>query len=147
MPEIRIAQRGDLEALLPLVRGYREFYGRTHDAAAERALIERHLREGGSAIYLALDGADAVGFAQLFRTWSTVQLGPVFILEDLFVVPAARGAGVASALLDRALLHVRVARGVGMFLETAPDNETAQRVYERAGWTREHAFLKYNAPI
>jgi predicted GNAT family acetyltransferase len=34
-----------------------------------------------------------------------------------------------------------------MFLETAMDNVTAQRVYARAGWSREGRFYKYNAPL
>jgi ribosomal protein S18 acetylase RimI-like enzyme len=34
-----------------------------------------------------------------------------------------------------------------MFLETAVDNDRAQEVYEREGWRREVAFLKYNAPL
>ncbi len=144
---IRSAEMADLNALLPLVQAYRVFYKQTADPEGERAFIQQHLRYGTSTIFIAeLDG-EPVGFMQLFRTYSTVHLANAWILEDLFVTPASRGRGVASALLDRALQVARESGASGMFLETAHDNPTAQRVYERAGWTREGHFYKYNAPL
>ena len=134
-----------MEALLPLVRGYREFYGRSHDAQGERSYITMLLTEGRSVVFIAWDGR-AVGFVQLFPSYSTTALAPSLILEDLFVASDARGGGVASALLAAACDYARSVGAAGMFLETAMDNVTAQRVYERNGWTREGRFFKYNAP-
>jgi ribosomal protein S18 acetylase RimI-like enzyme len=146
-PAIRRATLEDVAALLPLVRGYREFYQQRHDAHRECEFIESHLRDGSSVVYLAeVDGA-AAGFMQLFKTYSTVHLSPAWILEDLFVDPVHRKNGVASALLGRALAHAREDGASGMFLETAHDNVTAQALYERAGWVREGRFIKYNAPL
>ena len=144
---IRLATIADLDALLPLVQAYRVFYQREPDAQRERAFIEAHLRNGTSTIYIAEVEGKPVGFMQLFKTYSTVRLANSWILEDLFVMPESRGRGVASELLARALEHARADGACGMFLETAQDNVTAQRVYERAGWTREGHFLKYNAPL
>ena len=144
---IRLATIADLDALLPLVQAYRVFYQREPDAQRERAFIEAHLRNGTSTIYIAEAAGKPVGFMQLFKTYSTVRLANSWILEDLFVMPESRGRGVASELLARALEHARADGACGMFLETAQDNVTAQRVYERAGWTREGHFLKYNAPL
>ena len=136
----------DLEALLPLVTAYREFYEQRADTVRERALIAQHLNAGTSTIFVAWCDGKAVGFAQLFQFFSTVWLGPSLILEDLFVDPPSRGAGIATKLLERARTYSRETYAIGMFLETAMDNRTAQRVYERAGWTREGRFYKYNAP-
>lgn len=146
-PTIRRATSADLDTVLPLVRAYREFYKREPDAERERKFIEAHLRDGTSAIYIAeLDGV-AAGFMQLFKAYSTVHLGPSWILEDLFVDPAYRKSGIATALLHRALEHAREDGAAGMFLETAHDNAAAQAVYQNAGWTREGRFIKYNAPL
>ena len=141
------ASAGDLESLLPLVAAYREFYEQRADALAERALIAQHLTAGTSTIFIARIDEKSVGFVQLFQTYSTVRLRPALILEDLFVDPSARGAGIATKLLERALAYSKEIGVAGMFLETATDNFTAQRVYERAGWTREGRFYKYNAPV
>jgi GNAT superfamily N-acetyltransferase len=144
---VRKAVPGDLEELLPLVQAYRVFYKQQPDAERECTFIESHLRGGTSAIYIAEEDGKAAGFMQLFRTFSTVHLAPAWILEDLFVEPAYRKRGIAAMLLERALKHAREDGASSMFLETAIDNVTAQRVYEAAGWTREGRFLKYNAPL
>jgi ribosomal protein S18 acetylase RimI-like enzyme len=144
---LRRATRGDLEALLPLVQSYRVFYEQKPDAERERRFIEAHLADGSSVIYVAEANDHAIGFMQLFKTYSTVHLAPAWILEDLFVAPNYRGKGVAAALLERARQHALEDGACQMFLETAHDNQRAQRLYERAGWTREARFYKYNAPL
>ncbi len=144
---VRRGSIADLEGLLPLVGAYREFYGQAADEPRERELMTDHLARGNSVVFVACFGDEIAGFVQIFQTFSTVCLGPQLILEDLFVGPGARRAGVAAALLDRALAHAREIGATGMFLETAMDNQPAQRVYERAGWTREARFYKYNAPL
>jgi len=146
-PLIERAAAGDLDELLPLVRAYRVFYKQQPNEMRERDFVARHLRDGTSVIYVARTGGRAAGFTQLFKTYSTVHLAPAWILEDLFVDPGARRSGVAAALLERALAHARESGACGMFLETAHDNVAAQRVYKRAGWTREGRFYKYNAPV
>jgi len=145
--DVRRAAIADIDALLPLVSGYRSFYRQRVDERRERAFITQHLANGTSVVFIGWNDARAVGFIQLFPTFSTVHLGPGLILEDLFVEPDARGAGVATQLLDAANAYAREIGAVGMFLETAMDNATAQRVYERNGWHREGLFVKYNAPL
>jgi ribosomal protein S18 acetylase RimI-like enzyme len=144
---VRRADVADSPALLPLVRAYRIFYKQQPDAEREREFIEAHLRNGTSTIYIAEVHGTAAGFMQLFKTFSTVHLCGSWILEDLFVDPPYRGAGVATALLQRAVQHVHEDGAGSMFLETANDNLAAQALYEKAGWTREGRFLKYNAPL
>jgi ribosomal protein S18 acetylase RimI-like enzyme len=141
------ATLNDIEALLPLVRAYRAFYGQTPDDSGERRFIGKHLRDETSTVFFASDGSSALGLVQIFESWSTVRLAPMLILEDLFVEPSARGRGIARALIEAAISYAREAGAAGMFLETAVDNERAQGLYERAGWQRERSFVKFNAPL
>jgi ribosomal protein S18 acetylase RimI-like enzyme len=136
-----------LDMLLPLVSGYRDFYRQRVDREREHEFIEAHLRDGSSVIFLAQFEDRPAGFVQLFPMHSTVHLGQGWILEDLFVAAEARRKGVGEALLARASAFAKLDGAVGMFLETAMDNENAQALYERMGWTREARFLKYNAPL
>jgi ribosomal protein S18 acetylase RimI-like enzyme len=145
--EIRRATIDDLETLLPLVTGYREFYKRTADPEQEREFMRSHLERATSVVFIAFVDGRAAGFVQLYPTFSTTNLKPALILEDLFVSPEARKGGLASKLLARANEYMREIGASGMFLETAMDNLTAQSVYERNGWTREATFYKYNAPV
>jgi ribosomal protein S18 acetylase RimI-like enzyme len=144
--DIRRATPADVEALLPLVRAYRVFYEQTPDPEREHLMIAEHLAAGRSIIFIASTDSEPVGFVQLFTTYSTVLLGPSVILEDLYVDPNIRRSGVATQLLECGIGYAREIGATGMFLETAMDNVAAQAVYERAGWTREDRFYKYNAP-
>lgn len=144
---VRRATSNDIDVLLPLVRAYRAFYEQTPDPAGERRFMSKHLRDATSTVFFASEGANALGFVQIFESWSTIRLAPMLILEDLFVEPSARGRGIARALIDAAIAYAREAGAGGMFLETAVSNERAQAVYERAGWEREAAFVKFNAPL
>ena len=98
-------------------------------------------------IFVAEEENTLVGFVQLFQTYNTVRLTPALILEDLFVDCGARGRGIATSLLREAEGHARSIGTRVMFLETAMTNTAAQAVYERAGWTKEAEFYKYNAPL
>jgi len=144
---VRRASIDDVERLAPLVRAYRVFYKQEPDDAGERRFLGKHLRDATSTLFFAQCDGKAVGFVQIFESWSTVRLAPVLILEDLFVEPAWRERGIARALIDAALAYARESGAAGMFLETAVDNERAQRVYAREGWLREAQFVKFNAPL
>ena len=145
--EVTRATSHDLDDLLPLVRGYREFYKQPYDAMGERSHIGAHLSNGSAAVFIARDDGAALGFVLIVQYMSTVRLGTGLILEDLFVDSRARGSSAADALMDAAMRYARDLGATGMFLETAVDNGRAQSVYERHGWTREERFYKYNAPL
>lgn len=71
----------------------------------------------------------------------------LWILNDLFVAPQARRAGVGRALLERARQFAEETHAKGLTLQTATDNYTAQAVYEAMGWKRETGFYAYNLYI
>src|SRR5437868_13469499 len=82
---------------------------------------------------IAEDGGQPVGFALFFHSFSTFLAQPGLYLEDLFVVPARRGAGIGRALLER-LAQVAVDRGCGRREWAVLDwNKEAVRVSEARG--------------
>jgi GNAT superfamily N-acetyltransferase len=86
------------------------------------------------ALIARLD-AEPVGFALFFHTFSTFLARRGLWLEDLFVLPEARGRGVGKALL-RAVAGVAAARGCGRFEWSVLDwNAPAIRFYEGLGAT------------
>jgi len=92
----------DLDQLLPLMRAYCDFYEASPTdedlLALCRMLIADPEREGLQLI--ARDPAGrATGFATLYWTWSTTSASRIGVMNDLFVVEGARGAGIAEALI------------------------------------------------
>lgn len=140
--EVTIAEVGeeDLGALLPLMRAYCDFYAVDPSDAAllalSRALIRDPAREGVQLI--ARDRTRrALGFTTLFWTRNTLSASRIAILNDLFVVPEARGAGLADTLIEASRARSRRHAATEMTWQTARDNARAQAVYERVGARRE----------
>jgi GNAT superfamily N-acetyltransferase len=112
-----------------------------------RAFLAERLEKRESVVYLAADAEThgPLGFVQLYPLFSSVSVQRLWIVNDLFVLPAARKRGVAAALLERCRTLARDTGAKGLQLETGTDNLTAQRLYERTGFTRIDAafyFLK-----
>ncbi len=145
---IRLATIADLDRLAGLFDAYRIFYEQPSDLAGARAFLGERMAHRQSVILLAQDGADnALGFAQLYPSFTSTAMKPIFILNDLFVTPGARQRGVGGALLQAAADHGRAMGAARLTLKTAVDNLAAQRVYEASGWACETQFLSYNLPL
>jgi ribosomal protein S18 acetylase RimI-like enzyme len=89
----------------------------------------------------------AVGFTQLYPVFSSVSCTRKYLLNDLFVVPAARRSGAGRALLVAAADFARAQGAASLSLSTGVDNATAQRLYESLGWTRDESYYEYNLTL
>lgn len=134
----------DLDALVPLFDAYRVFYKQPSDPALARDYLAMRLGAGEYVGFLARDAAGtAVGFALMSQTFSSVGLKRIWLLNDLFVDPAARKSGAGTALM-KAVEDFARATGAGRLdLFTARTNATAQGVYRRAGWSEDADYLRF----
>jgi GNAT superfamily N-acetyltransferase len=136
--EISRVGEGDLPELLPLIRGYCDFYEVSPSdedlLALARALIADPQRDGVQL--LARNGGEAVGFATIYWSWATTIASRIGVMNDLFVAPAARGTGAAEQLIQACVDECRQHGATELAWQTAPDNERAQRVYDRVGAKR-----------
>jgi len=133
-----------LEPLLPLVDAYRRFYQKPSDLQAVREYLQGRLEKGEAVVFLSLEGQTPLGFTLLYPHWSTVALGRVWLLNDLFTVPEARRKGVAWALMEAASDFARAQGSQRMWLRTAVDNLPAQALYEKFGMVRDVQFYRYD---
>lgn len=145
--EVRRATLGDLDALACLFDAYRQFYRQPSDIAAARIFLADRITRNESIVFLAAHNGEAAGFAQLYPSFTSAGMARIFILNDLFVMPEARGIGAGAALLGHSATFARSESAVRLVLSTAVDNFTAQSVYEREGWQRDDAFLTYRLPL
>jgi GNAT superfamily N-acetyltransferase len=132
----------EFERLLPLIAAYQRFYEvEGVDEARNRSFFRRFLgpSEDGLLLGARRDG-ELVGYACLYWHFSSLEACECVLMNDLFVAEEARGEGVGRALIE-ATADVARERGVP-FIEwsTAPDNETAQRLYDSTGAERSEWF-------
>ena len=141
---IRPATAEDTPAVCRLIRGLAEYERLTHEVVLDEGRLRTHLfgPRPFAEVLLAEEAGAVVGFALFFHNYSTFVGRPGIYLEDLFVRPAHRGAGVGRALLAH-LAGLAAERGCGRLEWSVLDwNEPAIGFYRRLGarpvdgWTR-----------
>ncbi len=129
--DVRPAVAADRERWGELFRAYGVFYESDFsDAVLDGVwawiLDPNHVL---NALVAELDGT-VVGIANYRSVPDTFSAGTEWYLDDLFVNPDARGAGAATALIERLTQIAAQTNGTLRWI-TAADNLTAQRVYDR----------------
>jgi GNAT superfamily N-acetyltransferase len=141
--EIRSATEGDVPLILSLIKDLAEYERLSHEVVAtEEGLCDSLFGERAVAeVLLGYLGDDPAGFALFFHTFSTFLGRPGIYLEDLYVRPEFRGAGIGRALLVQ-LARLARERGCGRMEWSVLDwNEPAIGFYRSigaspvSGWT------------
>jgi ribosomal protein S18 acetylase RimI-like enzyme len=117
--------------------------------AIRSALYHDLLAKPDTLMLLAVDGDDAVGYGLAHvlaledtwipDTWRTG--GRIGEIESLSVLPAYRGSGLGSMMLDRLEEHLRARGAQDLILGVLPGNEDARRLYERRGYRPTWLYL------
>jgi ribosomal protein S18 acetylase RimI-like enzyme len=96
-----------------------------------RGVAVVHQPDAGAAGELPVDG-----YALLCSFWSNELGGEVCIIDELYVLPSARGRGIATRLVTGLLRRELpwFERAVNVELEVTPDNARARSLYERLGF-------------
>ena len=132
---IRAGEQSDVPLIAELIRGLARYEKLEHEVTLTEEKLDRALfgERPYAETLIAEDDGRAVAFALFFHSFSTFLAQPGIYLEDLFVVPEARGGGVGRALLEK-LAETAVERGCGRLEWAVLDwNEPAIRFYERLG--------------
>ncbi len=144
---VRRAKAADLDVLAGLFDRYRQFYGKPSDPERARRFLVERFRHDESVVFLTEAGGAAIGFVQLYPSFSSIGTSRTFILNDLFVEPGQRRTGAGRALVEAATAYAREAGAAGLSLVTGADNAVAQTLYETLGWTRETRFVEYGLSL
>ena len=141
--QIRRASEADLRIVANLFDGYRQFYGQPTDLPLAEAFLHDRFTHNDSAVFVAIDphSGDGLGFVQLYPSFSSVAARRIWILNDLFVAPAARRSGVGRALLAAAREFGMSTGAKRIVLSTAVTNHQARALYESCGYKEDDVFL------
>jgi GNAT superfamily N-acetyltransferase len=144
---IRPVAAGDRAAWEPLWLGYLAFYEKTVPQAATDYTWKRLLDPADPVEGLLAVDADgtALGLVQYLHHASTWSVGGNVYLQDLFVVPAARGKRIGRRLIA-AVTEISKAKGAAvLYWQTEEFNGTARRLYERVA--KRAPFVRYNIEL
>lgn len=132
---IRSARPEDVPLIAQLIRDLAGYERMSDDCRADESALREHLfgARPYAEVLIAEHGGAPAGFALFFHNYSTFLTKPGIYLEDLFVKPSMRGAGLGKALLAR-LAALALARGCGRLeWSVLRWNEPAIGFYRRLG--------------
>ncbi len=135
-----------LDVLTPLFDAYRMFYKQTSNLKQAKTFLKERLSKKDAVIYIAFIDHKAVGFTQLYPTFSSVSMEQVYVLNDLYVNYKYRGNSVGQELIHAAKTFCIDNNSKGLTLQTAFNNP-AQHLYERLGFIKDtdlHYFWSNN---
>ncbi len=141
-PLIRAALPADEAAWRQLWRGYCDFYSaRLPDQITDRTW--KRILDPDSAIMCVVAEVDGqvYGFANCVVHENTWESQPVCYLEDLFVLPSARGHGIGKALIEWLRNAMRAEGWARIYWVTQKDNAQARGLYDR--FTEADGFVRY----
>jgi ribosomal protein S18 acetylase RimI-like enzyme len=133
----------DLDEVAALFDAYRVFYRQSSDIAAARSFLAERFKRRDSVVLLARHNGVAVGFVQLYPSFSSVSMQRVWILNDLYVAPGGRQRGVGRRLMDRAREIATATGAIRLELTTEHNNTIAQELYRSCGYVRDDVFYKF----
>lgn len=147
---VDFARRADASAYLEMLDAYaRDPMGAAQplsDPVREKVVRDLAADPGAHCLLAERDG-EPIGFATCFVGYSTFNARPLLNVHDIAVVPAARGRGVARALLAAITDRARRLGCCKLTLEVRRDNGPAQRVYARDGFKPATCGLFLEKPL
>jgi GNAT superfamily N-acetyltransferase len=145
----------ELELALPAIADYQRFYEvKQIDESRNRTFFARFLSPSENGMILAARAApeapaatgELLGYACLYWHLSSLAAAETVLMNDLFVVEAARGKGVGRALIEASATVARKRGAHSLEWATAPDNTRAQALYDSTGAERE-TWLSYELSL
>jgi ribosomal protein S18 acetylase RimI-like enzyme len=134
--EIRPVRQEDFPTWQILWDGYNAFYGREGNTrlSTEITLMTwSRFFDSYEPVHalVAQRAGSLLGLAHFIFHRSTIHIGPLCYLQDLFTAPAARGQGVARALIEAVYERARSARASRVYWMTHETNSLAMRLYDK----------------
>lgn len=137
-----------------LFDNYRVFYKKSSDMGLARKFLTARLQANESIIFAVFNEQDGspkgIGFTQLYPTYSSARAAKNWILNDLYVDEMYRGKGIGKLLIEHVLGFAKADGSIYVQLETATDNYSAQRLYDKIGFQRQNPdteFLMYRKTL
>lgn len=144
--QIRPPAAADRDAWARLWTGYLAFYATTVAPAQYDLQFSRLLSADPRTYrgFLAFSGAEPVGLAHYLIHPHGWRPQDTCYLQDLWTEPAARGQGVARALIAAVRAAAHAAGASNIYWMTQADNTTARALYDRVA--RHNGFIRYETP-
>ena len=148
MIQIKRAHEGHLNELAVLFDDYRVFYRKERNLEGAKGFLSERILKKESVIFVGLLEEKLVGFTQLYPLFSSTNMMPIWLLNDLFVAKEHRGKQISKGLIKAAQEHCKITKANGISLETEKNNVPGNALYPKMGFAidQEHNFYYWQNP-
>ena len=148
MIQIKRAHQGHLNELVQLFDAYCMFYKKESNLEGAKRFLSKRMQQKESIIFVALLEEKLVGFTQLYPLFSSTNMMPIWLLNDLFVAKEHRGKQISKGLIKAAQEQCKITKANGISLETEKNNIPGNALYPKMGFTldQEHNFYYWENP-
>ena len=145
---IKQASLEELNDLVSLFDQYMVFYKQPSAPQKYRPYLGERLMNNDATVFIAYNKAgEAMGFVLNYHSFSSVSLGKIMVLNDLFIAPAYRRQGLANELIHRVVREAKNTGAIRVDLNTAQDNFSAQALYEKLGFVKDTEYFSYRLAV
>lgn len=146
--EIRKISISEINDIVELFDKYMVFYKLESNPKKYKTYLKNRIDNNEATIYIAYESnTKAIGFVINYSSFSSVSLGKIVILNDLFVLDNYRKEGIGNILIDCSINLAKEIGAVRVDLGTAKDNFKAQSLYERIGFIKDTVYFSYSFNI
>jgi len=138
----------DVDGLVVLFNQYMIFYKQPSAPEKYKEYLLKRINNSEATVYIAYDeNNNPVGFVLNYYSFSSVSLGKIVILNDLFVIQRSRKKGIAASLIDCSIALAREVGAVRVDLATEKNNINAQSLYEKVGFVQGTEYFSYSLDV
>jgi len=110
------------------------------DVEQSHTFLQRRAEARENVFFIAVTDGKPCGFIQLYPLWSSWYCRRIWFLSDLYVDEAARGGGVATRLVERAVAHAAETDSASVMVELPKDEPHLYEFYDKRGFKRDPVF-------
>jgi len=138
------AKKTQLEPLAKIFDQYRSFYNMPANLNSSRNFIKQRLEKSDSLLFVAEKDKQLAGFMQIYPSFSSVAMKPIWILNDLFVAKKARRLGCARKMMKYLQATATRQDIFSIKLATEVNNFKAKDLYLSLGYELNQGFEHYS---
>jgi len=121
------------------------FYGKESAPGKYKLYLRERIEKCEATAFLALNAEnESIGFVLNYHSFSSVSLGKVIVLNDLYVAAEYRNQGIGQQLIERTFEFAKDWGAVRVDLGTAKTNTLAQGLYDKMGFVKDTEFYAYS---
>ena len=147
MSEIKLASIINIEELNNLFEQYLNLYQIKSLGENSKQFLTQRLKNKDSIIYIVFENQIAAGFVQLYPSFSSMAMKPIWVLNDLFISPNYRRNGLAKKLIAEVENQAKKNKIFSIKLATAINNLEANQLYLSLDYLINDQFTFYSKRI